>query len=130
VSVNGFPAFISGTQWAVEVPLEPGSHTIATGAVTLAGTQATSTITVNASLIVSLPIILRAIPDNGVAPLEVTWEVTNLTERPLVRFEFDRTGAGTFDPPTTDFTGMQTTYTTPGCCFPRYGPPTTREQPT
>src|SRR5262249_26967920 len=118
VNVNGFPAFVSGTQWAIEVPLEPGSQTIATGAITIAGAQATSTITVNALPVVSPPLILRAISGSGIAPLEVLWEVTNQTGRPLVRFEFDRTGAGTFDLPTTDVTDVQTTYTTPGLLFP------------
>jgi len=36
----------------------------------------------------------------------------------LVRFEFDSTGAGTFEPLTTDFTNVSTTYTTPGLLFP------------
>jgi hypothetical protein len=63
-------------------------------------------------------LVLRAVPDSGVAPLTVRWQVTNQTGRPLVQYALDERGVGTFNPPLTVLDGVQTTYTTPGLVHP------------
>jgi len=118
VSVNGVPALLSGTQWAVDIPLVLGSNTISATATTLTGAQATTSITVNVPQVTPQQLILRGSPASGVGPLEVTWEVINQTGRSLVQFEFDETGTGTFGAPTATFDGVKTTYTTPSLRSP------------
>jgi sugar lactone lactonase YvrE len=118
VTVNGLPALLSGTQWAVDIPVVLGSNTISATATTVTGVQATTSITVNVPQVTPQQLILRASPASGVAPLEVTWQVINQTGRPLVQFELDETGTGTFGPPTVTFDGAKTTYTTPSLRSP------------
>jgi hypothetical protein len=64
------------------------------------------------------PVVLRATPTSGSAPLTVSWEVGNYTGRALVEFAFDPTGQGRFGPPTTTFGKASTTYPTPGVFLP------------
>jgi hypothetical protein len=44
--------------------------------------------------------------------------VTNSTGRPLVQYELDPQGTGSFGPPVSTLDGVQTTYTVPGLVFP------------
>jgi hypothetical protein len=118
VTVNGFAALLSGTQWAVEVPLVPGSNTVSATATTVTGVHATTSLTVNVPQPTPQQLLLRAGPASGVEPLEVTWEVINQTGRPLIQFALDETGTGAFGPPTGTFDGVKTTYAIPGLKFP------------
>jgi len=118
VTVNGLPALLSGTQWAVEIPLVLGSNTVAATATTVTGAQATTSLTVDVPQPTLQQLLLRAAPASGVEPLEVTWEVINQTGRPLIQFALDETGTGAFGPPTGTFDGVKTTYASPGLKFP------------
>lgn len=118
VVVNGLAAQVNGGQWAVTVPLSSGSNALTGIATDATGAQATASTTVTATEAPAVPLVLRAVPDSGVAPFIVRWQVTNLTGRPLVRYELDEHGTGTFNPPVTTLDGVPTTYTIPGLAHP------------
>jgi hypothetical protein len=118
VSVNGFPAQVNGGQWIVEVPLETGSNVLTATALDTTGAQATASVTVTVPQAPPTPLLLRALPESGVAPLVATWQVINQTGRPLVLLELDPTGTGTFGPPIATLDGIQTGYPAPGLWFP------------
>jgi hypothetical protein len=118
VAVNGLAAQVNGGQWAVTVPLSSGSNTLTATATDATGALATASIAVTATEAPALPLVLRAVPDSGVAPLTVRWQVTNLTGRPLVQYELDERGTGTFNAPVATIDGLQTTYLTPGLLHP------------
>jgi hypothetical protein len=118
VSVNAIAAQVNGGQWSVTVPLQAGINTLTAVAVDATGAQATASVTVTVSGPAPATILLAAIPDSGPAPLTVRWQVTNLTGRPLLRYELDAYGTGSFAPPLTTLDGVQTTYTTPGLVHP------------
>jgi hypothetical protein len=117
VSVNGYPAFVSGTEWAAEVPIEPGSNTLTALAVAIDGGQASTTVTVTASE-TATSVLLLVNPRSGPAPLQVGWQVSNQTGRELISLELDRLGTGGFDAPTFTVADVQTTYTSAGLYFP------------
>lgn len=118
VSVNGFAASVSGGQWVAEIALEPGVQPVTATAITIAGLQATYSVTVNILPATNGGLLLSASPRSGVAPLTIAWSLSNQTGRPLAQFEFDEYGSGTFGAPASSFDGAQTTYTTPGLYFP------------
>jgi hypothetical protein len=118
VSVNGLPAQVNGGQWFVEVPLETGSNVLTATALDTTGAQATSSVTVTVPQAPPAPLLLRALPESGIAPLLATWQVINQTGCPLVRFELDPTGTGTFGSPVATLDGVQTSYPVPGLWFP------------
>jgi hypothetical protein len=62
--------------------------------------------------------LLRGFPDSGVSPLPATFSLINQTGRPLVQFEFDPLGRGTFAPLPPTFDTFATTYTGAGLVFP------------
>jgi hypothetical protein len=118
VVVNGAPAFVNGTLWAVELPLEPGVVTLTATATDTLGAMASTNISVTVSTAPVPPVTLEGFPVGGPAPLSVAWRVGANITRPLVQFEFDETGNGTFGPPTPTFDGVRTTYTGQGMFAP------------
>lgn len=75
VTVNGIPASLSNNQFTVNnVPLTIGPNTIKVTATDINGTTATKTITVNRATATNY-IKLRAYPDSGISPLEVTLRI-------------------------------------------------------
>ncbi len=118
VSVNGFPALVSGSQWGVEVPVSTGSVVLQATATSQSDSLVTASVTVTASDALAAPLELRGAPKNGILPLDVTWEITSQGLRPLIQFEFDEMGSGAFGPPTPTFSDVRTTYTTAGLRFP------------
>jgi hypothetical protein len=97
VLVNGVLAQVdsSGRFFANAVPLTTGSNGLT---ITVAGQdgQATSS-TVNVSSTGPAPFAITAAPTDGLAPLRVTFEITNRTNRAFQRVEFDFNGDGTAD---------------------------------
>lgn len=119
LSVNGVLALVAGPQWVADVPLGPGLNVLTVIATDSTGAQVTTGITVlRAPTAAPSRLQLVALPESGVAPLVVTWQILNQTGRPLVRYEFDETGEGTVGPPTASFEGVQTTYITAGLKLP------------
>jgi sugar lactone lactonase YvrE len=117
VSVNGFGALVSGSQWAVEVPTQLGPNAITAIAVLGDGTEATTSISVTASE-AEPTLTLRAEPASGLAPLAVTWRVASRTPRPLVSFQLDPTGGGAYGGPVASLEGTESIYSTTGLLFP------------
>ncbi len=118
VIVNGMRAFVSGAQWVAEVPLTVGTNDLTVTATDATGATAMARITVTVPQSTPAPVLLQAVPASGVAPLLVAWQVTNQTGRPLVQFQLDPTGSGTFGPPASSLDGAQSTYATPGLYYP------------
>jgi hypothetical protein len=119
VSVNGVAAFVAGASWVAEVSLSAGSQVIEAAARTASGVQASSRTNLNVVGGPVSPLVLRGVPTDGVAPLEVRWEAINQSGRTLVQFELDEAGSGVFGPPVTTFINVRTLYTSPGLRFPR-----------
>jgi sugar lactone lactonase YvrE len=117
VSVNGFGALLSGSQWAVEVPTREGANAITAVAVFGDGTEAATSITVTASE-AEPALTLRAEPAGGLAPLAVTWRIASRAPRPLVSFQLDPTGNGAFGAPVATLEGTESIYSTAGLLFP------------
>ena len=114
VSVNGFTATVNAGQWVVQLSLKPGMQNLTATASTIAGRQATHTVAVNVSAASGGGVFLSASIQSGVAPLTVSWLLSNQTMRNLVAFEFDENGRGMFGQATSSFDGVQTTYATAG----------------
>ena len=75
VTINGIPASISNSQFAVNnVPLAAGQNTITITATDTDGTTATKSITVNAATSTNY-IILSSYPESGTAPMEITLRI-------------------------------------------------------
>jgi hypothetical protein len=118
VTVTGYPALVNGNQWAIDLPLVPGGNAIVATATDSSGAQSSSSISVTVPQATPSPLILTAIPDSGVAPLDVKLALFNQTGRTLVQFELDATGSGTYGAPTPTFDGVTVTYTGAGLAFP------------
>ena len=85
VSVNGFAALVSGSEWAAEISTQIGANTVTALAVFGDGAEASASITVTASE-AEPAVRLRAEPAAGLAPLAVTWRIVSRAPRPLVSF--------------------------------------------
>jgi hypothetical protein len=118
VNLNGFSASVNGGQWVVQLSLDPGPQTLTATATTIAGLQATHSVNVNVSAVGGGDLVLSALPTSGVGPLTVSWLLSNQTGRHLVQFELDENGSGVFGVRTSNFDGVQTTYTTAGVYSP------------
>ena len=118
VSVNGLATNLSGTQWAVEIPVVLGSNTVAATATTVTGAQATASISVQVTQVQEPGITLKASPVSGLGPLTVRFEVESGLDRPIVQFEFDTDGDGSFDVTSGSFENVEVTYRAPGLLSP------------
>jgi hypothetical protein len=118
VSVNGFPALVSGDRWAVEVPVDSTTENLVATVTTMTGESSSASLAVAVSPVLGQPLRVRASQPDGVVPLVVTWQVINQTGRPLVSYELDPTGAGTFDPPMPGLDSVRTAYAQPGLVLP------------
>jgi hypothetical protein len=118
VSVNGFPALINGSQWAVEVPVDSSTQVLSATASVIGGDATTIAMPITTSGALNQLVRVQAEPTDGVAPFAVTWRVSNGTGRQLVQYELDPTGSGLFDSPTASLDGTQRNYSVPGLWFP------------
>jgi sugar lactone lactonase YvrE len=113
VSVNGVAALLHDGQWAVEVPTIAGDNVVTAIARSASGVEESASIIVH-STEAGPGIVLRPEPASGVAPLEVVWRVSGRTSRPIVHFELDEHGDGTYGPPITVLDGTRSLYHLPG----------------
>ena len=118
VSVNGVPAMVHGSQWAVEIPVDPTVTLLTATASVVGGASTTASAAVTVSPAPPPPIELVADPGDGVAPLAVAWKVVNNTGRALIQYELDPTGGGVFGPPMESLEDTHTTYATAGLWLP------------
>jgi len=113
ITVNGQIAATQANSFYATVPLILGNNTLTTTATTPDGQTATATVTVNSSGVA--PVKVKPLPSGGVAPLAVTFTLTNNTGRQLQSIGVDYNGDGTNDFNATDANAaFAFTYNTPG----------------
>ncbi|MBZ0092494.1 MAG: hypothetical protein K8F27_09770 [Sulfuricellaceae bacterium] len=113
ITVNGVVAASDGNQFYANVPLQPGTNTLTVTATTPDGAVVTQTATVTSSG--PSPIEVTASPEQGIAPLAVSFLVGNHTANGIQRIDVDFDGNGTVDFSTTDPAApISFTYTKPG----------------
>lgn len=97
VTVNGFPASVQGSAFAVLVPVRPGDTSLTAVAALAAG--ATATFTVGINVAAGTPesgTTLFASPSSGAAPLTVTFSVTPLASGGTVQLDLEGDGTNEF----------------------------------
>lgn len=113
ITVNGQIAATQANRFYATVPLTLGNNTLTATATTPDGQTVSDTVTVNSSGIA--PVKVKSSPGGGVAPLLVTFTLTNSTGRPIQSIGVDYNGDGTNDFSTTDpNVGFAFTYNIPG----------------
>jgi len=95
ITVNGQVAATQANNFYATVPLTLGNNTLAVTATTPDGQTATDTVNVTSSGLA--PVKVDASPSGGVAPLAVTFTLTNNTGHPLQSIAVDYDGDGTSD---------------------------------
>lgn len=115
ITVNGVVAETDGDNfYADNVPLNAGANTLTATATTPSGASATDSVTVTGS---GQPpqVQISADPQSGIAPLQVSFTVTNNTTNTITKIDVDFDGNGTLDiTKTNPDTPIEHTYTTPG----------------
>jgi hypothetical protein len=115
ISVNGTVALVSGNQFLLNLDLAPGSNTLTAVAMTLDGATASDTINVAVSQTQPDSFEITVAPAMGVAPLPVTFSVSNFTGQAVTRIELDTDGNGSTDRIVTDLSApIDITYANPG----------------
>ncbi len=115
VTVNGVPAAVAGTAFGAVVPIDATVSELVVLAVAPDGTRGEA----RRALLVSedeAPVILRATPRSGPAPLDVEFNLT--TSVPVISVSLDLQGSGTptFQGPTLQ--GQTFSYPSPGLFYP------------
>ena len=110
VVVNGIPASVLGTRWAVQVPILPDTTSLTATVSTSTGLTAQATIGIQVTNDALPPLVLDVFPAGGAAPLAVTFQLQNNTGRALVQFELDTNGDGAAEVTTEVFGEPQATY--------------------
>ena len=119
ITVNGVPAFITGTSWeALNVLLAVGANTITVTAEDLAGNTGTASITVNVTANPVDPVQLQASLVGGLAPLQVTFTAQATVPGTLQQVLYDFTGANTTFQTANDLQPVTHTYANAGQYFP------------
>jgi hypothetical protein len=119
ITVNGVPAFATGTSWeALNVPLAVGANTITATAEDLAGNQGTATIAVTGNSSPVDPVQLSATPVGGFAPLQVAFQIQSSAPGTLQQVLYDFDGDGVSDQTATDLQPISHTYSAAGQYFP------------
>lgn len=115
IRVNGTVALISGNQFLLNLDLAPGPNTLTAIATTLDGATATDTLDVSVSQTEPDPFEVTVTPAMGIAPLPVTFSVSNFTGQAIARVELDMDGDGSTDRVVTDpSVPIDVTYANPG----------------
>jgi hypothetical protein len=115
VTVNGVPAAVAGTAFGALLPIDATVSEVVALAVAPDGTRGEA----RRALMVlddEAPVILRATPRSGPAPLDVEFNLT--ASMPVISVSLDPQGSGTptFQGPTLD--GQTFSYPSPGLYYP------------
>ncbi len=95
VTVNGIVASVSGNTFvAPNVPLAPGANTLTATATTSNGQTGTATLSVTSTG--PAPIQVNASASQGIAPLAVTFALSNSTANSISSIQADFEGTGSF----------------------------------
>jgi hypothetical protein len=112
--VNGFVAAVHEGAFAVHVPVAPGETVLTATARTPAGATASHSVAVTLSETIAAA--LRALPGDGLAPLDVQFALDGVTPATIT---LDADGDGAADFVGSSVTGRPFPYPTPGLYFPR-----------
>jgi hypothetical protein len=118
VSVNGYPALVHGSRWAVEIPVDSSVQALTATASLVGGESTAASLPITVVPALAGPVELHPDPADGIAPLIVVWKVVNNTGRTLIQYELDPEGNGNFDLPVPSLDDARTSYSTPGLWFP------------
>lgn len=116
VTVNGVPAAVQATIFAVQVPVTVGNVSIVAVATATGGTTANQAIQVNVTP-VTTPATLFAAPTIGAAPLSVVFSLSGGVNGQVLQFDFDGDGRTDFIGPNLD--DQTFVYAQPGLYFPQ-----------
>jgi len=117
VTVNGRPAAVQGSAFAVLVPVGPGTASLTAVAALAEGATATDTVGINvAAGTAESGTTLVASPASGAAPLRVTFSVAPLTSRSTVLLDLEGDGTNEFSGPSLD--AQSFLYSQPGFYTP------------
>ncbi|WP_342348104.1 PKD domain-containing protein [uncultured Nitrospira sp.] len=125
VVVNQQAAKVLGSAYAIErVPLREGTGTlgpttVVAQATNACGQQASSTIQVHTTEILTNQVQLRVSPDRNVAPSQVTLRVSIEIDQPVANIQWDFQGDGTIDLQGPDLFEHILTFTQPGLYLPK-----------
>jgi len=115
IEVNGYTATKDGTDFCVgDIPLQTGNNTVTVTARTPDGASSSQQVTVSSTG--PSPLQLEVDRVSGIAPLTVTYSLTDNTGLNLDVIDYDVDGDGNSDYSTNNAaTTITHTYTTPGC---------------
>lgn len=116
VTVNSVVAAVSGDQFAALVPVDPSVTQLTAMATDVAGATASDTVAVIVQAAAEVPVLLRAVPAGGVAPLTVGFTLSSLM--PVAQIGLDLEGDGTVDFEGASLEGQSFLYGAPGLYFP------------
>ena len=125
VVVNQQPAKVLGSGYAVDqIPVREstgtiGPTTVVVEATNACGQQASSTIQVHTTDVVTNHVRLRVSPDRNVAPSQVTLRVSIDIEQPVANIQWDFQGDGTIDAQSPDLLEQTVTFIQPGLYLPK-----------
>jgi len=112
VTVNGRPAAVHGSPFAALVSVDQSTTQLIAVATTVTGATTSSTIPIGVIGNPSDAVVLRPIPESGIAPLQVTFSVSAPQPVAQVALDFDGNGSVDFQGPSLD--GQRFTYSQPG----------------
>ena len=112
VTVNGRPAAVRGSAFVALVSVDQTTTQLVAVATAVTGATTTSTIPIGVTGDPSDAVVLRANPESGIAPLQVTFSVSASRPVTQVALDFDGNGSVDFRGPRLD--GQSFTYSQPG----------------
>ncbi len=89
IAINGVVPAVYGNQFSATLALSPGVNTFTATVTTPDGHTASQAVSVTAVSAGSYPVEVSVSPDHGMAPLTVTFNITNNTGQPLARTQID-----------------------------------------
>ncbi len=117
VTVNSFPGLVANSQFTAMVPVDSTVTSLTATAIDAAGSTATDTISVIVQPpTAESPLLLRASPPGGLAPLTVGFQLSSLVGVSQVALDLE--GDGTADFQGTSLEGQTFIYSQPGVYTP------------
>jgi len=116
VTINGLVAAVSGDQFAALVPVDESVSQLTAIVTAVTGVTASATVDVTVQASDEAPVLLRALPAGGVAPLTVGFSLSSLVPVAQVALDLEGNGSIDFQDPSLDGQGF--VYSAPGLYLP------------
>lgn len=117
VTANGIPAVLSGSNWAVYLPLNEGSNTITAKIMDWDRNYVQKSVSINV-LPIPESLTFSVYPENGVAPLSVAFSLSPLINPPPTSYQIDFEGDGIIDATIPKIENLTHIYPREGIYFP------------